>query len=586
MKNSLNKKLILLVTVAFFAVTCSEDFLTVRPLGSIDRETLKSATGIELVVTGAYAQINPPLYGWGRDPNNWTFGSICGGDAYKGTEAGDQPPINELERYETRANNDYLMDKWSTNYDGIRRCNDGIVIVEETPEGGQVTAEWKAMKTAELRFLRGFYYFELAKVFSAKLPYLDEQVIKDNINNPIVPNETEIWDKIEADFAFAADNLPSNWNDYGGGAGRANKWAAKAYLAKVKMFQKKFAEALPILQDVIANGETAIGQKYDLETNFEDNFDVTHDNGKESVFAIQNNIGDGSRIRGNPGHSLNYPYGSSAPGGCCGFFQPSHSLVNSYKVDANGLPFLDSIVFQIDLKNDEGLESAESFTPDNTTPLDPRLDWTVGRRGIPYLDWGLHPGKDWIRDQQYGGPYSPKKNVYRKRDYDAGNTELQDWWAPGSAMNTGLMRFADVLLLAAECQAETNSGDLGLAYVNQVRERASHSVVKFTDGTPAANYQIGLYLSFPDKAYALKAIRYERKLELAMEGHRFFDLVRWGTAQTELNAYINKEKKKRQQFVGASFDVPCDLYFPIPTTQLELAGGVIKQINQDAGCAY
>ena len=148
------------------------------------------------------------------------------------------------------------------------------------------------------------------------------------------------------------------------------------------------------------------------------------------------------------------------------------------------------------------------------------------------------------------------------------------------------MRFADVLLLAAECQAETNSNDLGLAYVNQVRERASHSVVKFDHGTPAANYQIGLYLSFPDRAYALKAIRYERKLELAMEGHRFFDLVRWGTAWTELNAYINKEKKKRQQFVGASFDDPCDLYFPIPTTQLELGGGTIKQINEGAGCAY
>ncbi|MGB9747447.1 MAG: RagB/SusD family nutrient uptake outer membrane protein [Bacteroidales bacterium] len=586
MKNSLDKKLILLVAVAFFAVTCSEDFLSIRPLGSIDRETLKSKTGIELIVTGAYSLINPPLYSWGRDPNNWTFGSICGGDAYKGSEAGDQPPINELERYETRANNDYLMDKWGTNYDGIRRCNDGIVIVEETPLGGEVTDEWKAMKTGELRFLRGFYYFELAKVFSAKLPYLDEQVIKDNINNPIVANDAEIWDKIEADFSYAAENLPSNWTSYGGGAGRANSWAAKAYLAKVKMFQRKFAEALPILQDVIAHGETANGQKYDLEDHFEYNFDLDHDNGKESVFAIQNNINDGTRIHGNPGHSLNYPYGSSAPGGCCGFFQPSYSLVNSYKVDVNGLPFLDSIVFQVDLKNDEGLESSDPFTPDNTTPLDPRLDWTVGRRGIPYLDWGLHPGKDWIRDQQYGGPYSPKKNVYRKKDADAGMTELQDWWAPGSATNTGLMRFADVLLLAAECQAETNSGDLGLAYVNKVRERASHSVVKFDDGTPAANYQIGLYPSFPDKTYALKAIRYERKLELAMEGHRFFDLVRWGTAQTELNAYINKEKKKRQQFVGASFDVPCDLYFPIPTTQLELAGGVIKQINEGAGCAY
>jgi hypothetical protein len=582
MKNSHTKKLFLLVAVAFFAVTCSEDFLTIRPLGSVDRQSLQNTAGIEMIVTGAYSYINPPLYGWGKDPNNWTFGSICGGDAYKGTEAGDQPPINEMERYETRANNSYLTDKWSTCYDGIRRCNDGIVLLEETPLSGEITETYKAQKTGELRFLRGFYYFELAKVFSAKVPYLDEQVIKDNINNPIVENNVEIWDKIEADFTYAMDNLPESWGS--SGAGRANSWAAKAFLAKVKMFQGKFAEALPLLTDVINYGVTAKGEKYGLETKFEDNFDVAYDNGKESVFAIQNNVGDGTRIHSNPGHSLNFPYGSSAPGGCCGFFQPSHSLVNSYKVDANGLPFLDSIVFQVDLKNDENLESADPFTPDNTTPLDPRLDWTVGRRGIPYLDWGLHPGKDWIRDQQYGGPYSPKKNVYRKRDADAGLTELIDWWAPGSAMNTGLMRFADVLLLAAECQAETESGDLGLAYVNQVRERASHSVVKFNDGTPAANYQIGLYTSFPNKTYALKAIRYERKLELAMEGHRFFDLVRWGIAKTELDAYINKEKAKRQQFVGATFDVPCDLHFPIPTQQIELAAGKIKQPTE--GCNY
>lgn len=582
MKNCIYKKIVLLVTVAFFTVTCSEDFLTIRPLGSVDRNTLMNSVGIEMIVTGAYSYINPPLYGWGKDPNNWTFGSICGGDAYKGTEAGDQPPINELERYETRANNSYLTDKWSTCYDGIRRCNDGIVLIDETPVAAEVTEEFKAQKTAELRFLRGFYYFELAKVFSAKVPYLDEQVIKDNINNPVVENNIEIWDKIEADFLWASQNLPESWGS--SGAGRANSWAAKAFLAKVKMFQGKYDEALPLLQDVIAFGKTAKGEKYDLEDHFEYNFDVTYDNGKESVFAIQNNIGDGTRIHGNPGHSLNYPYGSNAPGGCCGFFQPSQSLVNSFKVDANGLPFLDSIVFQVDLKNDEGLESADPFTPDNITPLDPRLDWTVGRRGIPYLDWGLHPGKDWIRDQQYGGPYSPKKNVYRKRDADAGMTELQDWWAPGSALNTGLMRFADVLLLAAECMAETNSGDLGLAYVNQVRERASHSLVRFDDNTPAANYQIGLYTSFPDQAFARKAIRYERKLELAMEGHRFFDLVRWGVAKTELTAYVEKEKKKRQQFVGATFDDPCDLHFPIPQQQIELAGGKIKQPTQ--GCNY
>ncbi len=582
MKNIIVKKVVLIIMVMFIAVNCSEDYLNIRPLGSVDKDVLKSKVGIDMIVVGAYSYINPPLYGWGRDPNNWTFGSICGGDAYEGSESGDQPPVEQLARYETRANNDYLMDKWGTCYDGIFRCNDGLVIIKGTPEGAEITAEYLTQRTAELKFLRAFYYFELAKVFSAKLPYLDEKVIEDGINNPQVENNVEIWDKIEADFQSAAENLPDSWGS--SGAGRANSWAAKAFLAKVKLFQNKYSEALPVFTDVINNGVTSIGDQYGLETNFESNFDVTYDNGKESVFAIQNTINDGTHIHANPGYSLAFPYGSSAPGGCCGFFQPSSSLVNSYKVDSNGLPYLDSIVFKADLKNDEGLESTDFFEPDMTTPLDPRLDWTVGRRGIPYLDWGLTPGKDWIRNQVWGGPYLSKKNVYRKRDYDAGNTELEDWWAPGFAGNTNLMRFADILLMTAECETEVGSLPKAMEYVNMVRERASHSLVRLPNNAPAGNYQMGQYSSFPSKDFARKAVRYERKLELAMEGHRFFDLVRWGTAATEINTYIDKEKKRRQQIVGATFDEACDSYFPIPTTQIQLGGGKIVQPN--TGCIY
>jgi hypothetical protein len=259
---------------------------------------------------------------------------------------------------------------------------------------------------------------------------------------------------------------------------------------------------------------------------------------------------------------LNFPYGGG-PGTCCGFLQPSQSLVNAYRVDEQGLPFLDTFNDQ-DVKNDQGLRSTDSFTPD-TALLDPRLDWTVGRRGIPYLDWGPHPGQTWIRDQVNGGPYSPKKNVYYKSE-EGQNTDGSGWTKGFTANNYTLIRYADVLLWAAETEAQLGNLDKATEYVNRIRKRAAHPEgwVKNPDGTPAANYKIGLYPLFPDKTSALKAIQFERKLELAMEGHRFFDLVRWGIAAQELNAYLRAESERRQYLKGATFEAGKDEYFPIP----------------------
>jgi len=380
----------------------------------------------------------------------------------------------------------------------------------------------------------------------------------------------------------AIANLPATWGE----VGRVNVWAAKAYLAKVYMFEHKFTEAKPLLEDIIANGVTSGGLKYALATNFEDNFNPATQNNSEGVFEVQNSVNDNSNGgNGNWGDVLNFPYGP--PGGCCGFNQPSQSLVNLYRVDANGLPFLDTWNDK-DVKNDQELRSTDPFTPD-TALLDSRLDWTVGRMGIPYLDWGLYPGNDWIRDQNNGGPYSPIKNLYFKSQ--AGTYTDNNFWTPGVTANDYLIiRFADVLLWAAECEVEIGNLDKAMVYVNQVRARAANPAgwVKKDDGSPAANYKVGLYTSFPNQDYARKAVRFERKLELAMEGQRFFDLQRYsinpsanyannGYMADVLNAYLAKEKGRRTYFQGKSFTKGKNEYYPIPQAQVDLEHGALIQ---------
>jgi hypothetical protein len=252
---------------------------------------------------------------------------------------------------------------------------------------------------------------------------------------------------------------------------------------------------------------------------------------------------------------------------------------------ATGLPYL-SDYDSHPVKNDQGIASTQPFTPD-AGPLDPRIDWTIGRRGIPYLDWGNHPGADWIRSpgQTYAGPYSPKKNIYMQATQDqyADNHS----WAPGTAINWNIIRYADVLLMAAEAEAQLGNLEQAQTYVNQVRARAANPVnfvyryandatpLSGYSTTPAANYKIAVYpagqFASLGKVGALNAIYFERKLELATEGHRFFDLVRWGIAEPTLNAYFAYESTITTDIRGGHFSAGKNDYYPIPQRQIDLS---------------
>jgi hypothetical protein len=554
-----------------FTISCQDSFLEVKPTGSITNAQLTSKNGLEGTLIGAYAMLTG-RGGFYAGSTNWLWGSILGGEANKGTNSGDQAQVNEIQAYSPQPTNESVLDKYRTCYEGIARVNALLRLLPQADP--TVPEEDKVRMEAEGKFLRAHYYFELKKIYD-NVPYIDETVdYGAGINE--VGNGADLWPMIEADLTFAKANLPETQS----AAGRANKWAAVVYLGKAYLYQAKWAAAETEFTDAIANGKTSNGKKYGLVETYGTLFRIAGDNSEESVFSIQAAAGTGTINNANPDFVLNFPY-TGGPAGCCGFNQPSFDLANSFRT-VGGLPILDGTHNSPanELKTDQAVPAETAFTPD-AGELDPRLDHSVGRRGLPYLDHGDHPGITWIRDQNYGGPYAPKKYIWSKAEEAAGGVDKSSWTPGYSALNVMLIRFADVLLMQAEAKAEQNKLAEALDLVNQVRTRAANPDGFVMDGAvPAANYVINNYASFPDQAFARNAIRMERKLELSGEGHRFFDLVRWGIAPATLNAYLSYERSKvaASPFTGASFTDKA-LHMPIPQPEIDILGADILQQN-------
>jgi len=586
------KVFIPIILAGAIALSSCKKYLEKPLTGALESPLLVSKEGVNQLLIGAYAALDGQQGGdaaiggggaWETSPDNWIYGGVAGGDANKGSDPGDQTPIELISKFNSDATNGFFNSKWKADYEGISRTN---ILISTIGKVSTFSAEEKANLMGQARFLRAHYYFDLKKMFN-NVPYIDE--ITTDFNQP---NNTDIWPKIEEDFKFAYENMDGEQAD----AGRANKWAAAAYLAKTYLYEHKFEQARDLFETVIAEGTTASGVKYALNDRFEDNFRAATNNSPESVFAVQAaaNADPAGPSNANNGDMLNFPYGTGSPFPCCGFYQPSIDLVNHFRTDPAGLPYLDTYNDH-PIKSDMGLTSAQSFTPDAGT-IDPRLDWTAGRRGIPYLDWGNHPGNDWVRNQPYAGPYSPIKMVFGNAAQDTEGDMLS--WAPGSGINNNIIRFSDVLLMAAEAQAQTGGLPRALQLVNLVRNRAANPagfVYKYKDPskptsgfstTPAANYKISPYPAayFSSKDVALKAIYFERKIELALEGHRFFDLVRWGIAESELNAYFTYQSKFTQDVKGGHFTTGKNEYYPIPQRQIDLSGASgASKLTQNKG---
>ncbi len=538
--------------LAFMVIGCSEDFLDRPAQGNLDANTLANEKGVEANLISAYSLLDGwGNYGnWGGAASNWIWGSVASDDAYKGSEPGDQQSTTDLELYQwsTGVMSGYLNSKWMVNYDGVNRANATIGLLK-TVEG--ISEENMKRIEGEALFLRAHYHFEIWKMWK-NIPYYTEEDTDFRKSNQGV----DVLGLVLADLDRAISLLPTEQAS----VGRVNQWTAKAIKGRVQIYKEDFAGALATLRDVVDNGP------YALEENFHYAFDVAHNNGPETILAYQASVNDGNPTgqNGNRNDRLNFPHGGS-PFGCCGFHQPSQNLVNAFKVDADGLPFLDGSW------NDADLTSSDA--------VDPRLDWTVGRDDVPFLDWGLHaPG--WIRDRAWAGPYSPKKNIYEQ----ASGAGSAVGWASYqlSSLNTHLLRYSDVMLLLAEAEIEAGDIENARQLINEIRARAAAAaqgpdgiavVVPIDDaGITWANYKIGQYPQAGwDATKAMLALKMERRLELAMEGHRFFDLRRWGDAKEVLNAYLAVESTKRAYLTAAfPYEDRHNLY-PIPVEQIELS---------------
>jgi starch-binding outer membrane protein, SusD/RagB family len=563
------KYILVLVTISLFSC---EKFLDVSPQGTIAESNLNTPKNVDALVTAAYA----PLTDFGANfggYNEWQYSSIRSGDSYKGgAGTADFPPAFPLEVFNIITSDISVADGvWATLYGAISRCNKAITNLTRLTDAEMPL---RTVRMGEARFLRAHYYFWLKRLFR-HIVWVDETMTNDDIKSHSNREYTDdqLWDLIATDFQFAYDNLPETQPQIG----RANKFAAATYIAKTRLYEaykeddnnnvtsidQSNLQAVVNMCDAVINSGN-----YSLFDNFGKNFTYGYDNGVESIFAIQFSMNDGTTIgKLDMMHFLNY---NMAPGyGCCWFNVPSQNLVNAFKTDASGLPMFDTY-------NNSDLIDPADF---QTNTVDPRLDHTVGIPTHPFkYDLNFVYDYSWARTPSVYGNFSTMKET--QLPSSPSFKRVGPFF--GSSKNVDILRFDDVILMKAEALIELGQQDEALPLINQIRTRASNTDwLKFGNGISFSSYNISTYQDGVNINWtqdnARKALRFERRLEFAMESPRFFDLVRWGVAAETVNTYFEVEKTKRGYLSSAHFRPNQDEYLPIPLNQITLSEGLYIQ---------
>ncbi|MDR1526438.1 MAG: RagB/SusD family nutrient uptake outer membrane protein [Dysgonamonadaceae bacterium] len=534
------------------------EFLDETPSAILTPDQVK--TDYEGALIAAYSMLGNDHY---DSPFSlWPYGTVRSDDAYKGgSGAGD---ISAFHFFEISSNIPTTLGEtdvlWYNCYVAISRCNTAINTINLADD-----FDGKNARIAEARFLRGHFCF-LLKILFKNIPYVDETIpVADygNVSNVALSND-ELWQKIADDFKFAEENLPSTQAE----VGRANKYAAAAYLAKIylyKAYRQDNANTHEVtsvnaadLEEALKYADEVIGSQYGLEDDFAYNFlPGEFENGKESIFAVQFSTDDGTQFgRVNFGDLLSVPMGL----GCCDFLKPSQNLVNAFSTQ-NGLPSF------------AGFNTLNSGYAEQN---DPRLFHTVALPGLPYkYNTELVYEDGWNRNPGYYGNYaSLKENVDPGCDCFV---SMVPFYA--NTKNRIVLRYSDVLLMKAEALIELHRQNEALPFINQVRQRAKNStgyVSYINNKINIDTYKDGINCTWTEE-FARQTLRWERRLELAMEHQRFFDLVRWGIADEVLNVFYQTESPRRDYYGGANFTKNKHEYVPVPEQQIKFSKYLYKQ---------
>ena len=561
-----------LTVLALVGTTSCSDFLDdQKPQGVLDSDMVKEPSNVDNLVISAYA-----VFTTAEDVNSsfsmWNF-DVRSDDAYKGgngTSDGDVFHQLEIEQGVLTTNWN-INDMWVRLYNCISRVNSAISVLETTSDSYQL----KAQRLGEMKFLRAYSHFLLKRLYK-NIPFIMDANLKQEDYNTLSNtefNNDEGWQQIINDVEYAYSVLPVKQTD----KGRPSKAAAAAFLTKAYLY-KAYRQDDPSSNQVTSinredllkvieysNPDIYSAGGFDLEADFHNNFrpETQYENGVESIWAMQYSINDGTKY-GN----LNWSYGLIVPNipgvtdGGCDFYKPSQNLVNAYRTDADGHPFIDTF---------------NNKDYDLTQDADPRLFLTVGLTGLPYefnSKYMMDASSTWSRSNGLYGYYvTLKQNV----DPDCGYLVKGSWW--GTPMNRIVFRYADVLLERAEAYAQLNETGEAIKLVNKIRLRAKQSTGMIANypSDYGVKFNISTYNGSYSQEDALKIVKMERRLEMGMESERFFDLVRWGEAEKVLNKYFAEETNNCSIYGDAHFTADKNEYLPIPFSQVAASDGHYTQ---------
>lgn len=544
---------IIVVLGLMIGLTSCDGLLNQTPYGQFTADQLDDQS-VEGLLAAAYAGLNAHYFGnneaFAGPSTNWIF-DVRSDDAYKGGGAVTmEANIHQLEIGVINSDNVSLENKWQNDFYGITRVHKAMKALDEIED-----ISHREQMMGELTILRSWFYFDMVRIFK-HVPYFLYTDDPSSVRNDVYTQDS-IMRMLQTDLVKAYETMEETSLS----PARFNRYTAAALMAKISAQISDWPNVEKYADIVIRSG------RYELYPNYLDMSKIANDNLYESIIALQCVVtSDFGQI--NWSNLLNTTYSDgNLYGTGDDFFIASQNLADCFRTDANGLPYLDE-----SLAPGGGGNRMNGGYRGNA---DPRVDFTMARIGLPFR--GHLYTRRWCRAYDTYGEFSGKKWLVEPES----DQMVRGFPWGASNLNFIFLRYADIILLYAEALIEQNKNlDVARQHINMIREKAARSVDPFyspVDVNPMiTTYKVGEYISAGwTQDYARKAVRMERRLELAMEGHRWFDLCRWGIAVETMNAYYQSESELRSYLRGATLS-PQNVYMPTPIDEVRTADGLYQ----------